>query len=126
VDDLFRSLPLAAICQYRTDRFGAPVLSGALRTHRIVVAHGAVCANPHHLPPAEFLGPSDPAAEVERMLDALVPCRPSEQARVCPRCGGVPQADGWRRFEDFAADRFGLRLARTDCPECRRRLAGPV
>jgi hypothetical protein len=72
-DELFPTLPLAALCQYRATRLGPSATCGALHTHRLVVARGGVCENPFHVPPDEFLRSEDPQARVARMVAALRP-----------------------------------------------------
>ncbi|MDD2922985.1 MAG: MEDS domain-containing protein, partial [Anaerolineales bacterium] len=66
-----------AICQYSRKRFNSAVILDVLRTHPLVIYGGAVCRNPHYIPPEELLGEKNETQEVERMLKNL---RESEKA----------------------------------------------
>ncbi len=43
------------ICSYDLDKFGAPVVVDALRTHPVVLIGGIVQRNPFYVPPEELL-----------------------------------------------------------------------
>ena len=43
------------ICAYELDKFGAPIVIDALRTHPIVLIGGIVQRNPFYVPPEELL-----------------------------------------------------------------------
>ncbi len=69
-----------AICQYDRRCFEPEVLLEVLRTHPHVVIGSEVCANPHYVPPADFLGPGRPAAELQAWIEDLTACREAEDA----------------------------------------------
>jgi len=123
VDDLFRELPVAALCQYRTSRLGPTVLHGALLTHARVVTRGALRDNPFFVPPEEFLRREDLAARVDRMLEALPASRPSGMVTICAWCKAVGWGDEWERVEEWAARRLRVQFTHGICPPCDRRLA---
>lgn len=124
VDEIFHDQPITALCQYRTGRLGAGVLRGALHTHRLVVARGAVRENGHFLPPEEFLRSEDPAAQVERMIDGMRAFQPGGMVAVCAWCKSVHDGASWSPVADFLARRAGVEVTHGMCPRCDRHLAG--
>jgi len=45
---VFEGLPVRAICQYDTDRYGPEYLEAALRTHTVILYQGRRVRNPHY------------------------------------------------------------------------------
>ncbi len=72
VNDLFEGEDCIALCQYDRDAFDPTVVRDVVRTHPHLIYDGTVCHNFYHTPPSEFLGPDEPAREVDRMLGTLV------------------------------------------------------
>ena len=57
-----------ALCQYNRRILPPELILEIIRTHPIVVYHGAVCRNLYYVPPDEFLGAKHAEREVERLL----------------------------------------------------------
>lgn len=57
-----------AICQYNRKRISPEIIRNVIATHPLVISGGMVCRNHYYLPPDDFLGESQPAREVERLL----------------------------------------------------------
>jgi transcriptional regulator with GAF, ATPase, and Fis domain len=57
-----------ALCQYNRRLLPPELILEIIRTHPIVVYHGAVCRNLYYVPPDEFLGANHAEREVERLL----------------------------------------------------------
>jgi PAS domain S-box-containing protein len=56
------------LCQYNRRILPPELILEIIRTHPIVVYHGAVCRNLYYVPPDEFLGAKHAEREVERLL----------------------------------------------------------
>ena len=63
-----RHSDVTALCQYDLNKFSPELILGVLRTHPLVIYRGDVCRNPYYVPPEEFLTPSRPALELDRLL----------------------------------------------------------
>ena len=67
-----RDHPAVVTCQYDRTRFPPEVILNAIRTHPVVVCGKLVCSNPYYVPPEEFLSPTHPEMEVERLLNNIL------------------------------------------------------
>ena len=72
VNELFAGEDCLALCQYDRTRVPAELIRDLVRTHPHLVYDGTACHNFYYTPPEEFLGPSEPDHEVERMMRTLV------------------------------------------------------
>jgi len=122
VDEVFRELPVGALCQYRSTRLGAGVLHGALLTHRRVVARGALRDNPFFLPPEEFLREDDLASRVDRLIEAMPVHRKGDLVTICAWCKSVGTGAEWERAEQYLGRRLRVEFTHGVCPGCAHRL----
>jgi hypothetical protein len=60
VNDLVKTYPLTAICQYDTRKFDGATIFDLLNVHPIMIVHGQIMRNPFYVPPDPDSGaPSD-------------------------------------------------------------------
>jgi hypothetical protein len=54
INDLLKTYPLTAICQYDTRRFDGATIFEVLSVHPIMIVHGQIMRNPFYVPPDQY------------------------------------------------------------------------
>ena len=54
INDLLKTYPLTAICQYDTRRFDGATIFEVLSVHPIMIVHGQIMRNPFYVPPNQY------------------------------------------------------------------------
>ena len=55
VNDVVKTHPISAICQYDANRFSGALIMDVLRTHPMMIVRGHIVHNPYYLSPDQFL-----------------------------------------------------------------------
>jgi MEDS: MEthanogen/methylotroph, DcmR Sensory domain len=76
LNNFVRDHSAVVTCQYDRTRFPPEVVLNAIRTHPVVVCGKLVCSNRYYVPPEDFLSPTHPEMEVERLLSNILEREP--------------------------------------------------